>query len=156
MTLNLNCKLLESDFRPERLETKLDFGTWYWRGSGIQRRSLVQISTAAAAVLEVWTCSMSLCQLFWICCIPNLSNIFCELPPHTVGLKPAKMHILNCDWPLCGLPAAVLLLWSVWHGPSPDQHQHGECADVHGCTYLPLVLCLCKEAGGGGGTMSTG
>lgn len=95
---------------------------------------------------------MSLCLVFWICCILFLSSIFCELPPHTFGLKPTTIHILDCDWPLCGPSVTVLLLpWSVWHGPSPDQHQHGECADVHGCTYLPLVLCLCKEAGGGRG-----
>lgn len=134
--------LLNSNFGPERLETKLDFGTWFlcWRGSRILHRIIVQIA-AATAVPGVWTR-----------CILTLSSIFCELPPHCWIETCTSWTCTRCAWPLCGPPVAVRLLWSVWHGPSPDQHQHGECADVHGCTYLPLLLCLCKEPGGGGGT----
>lgn len=58
------------------------------------------------------------------------------------------VHCVVLQWP-------CWCWWGVWHRPPPDQHQHGECADVHACTYFPLLLCLFKEAGEGR-TMSSG
>lgn len=117
---------MNSNFGPERFKTKSDFGTWFlhWKGNGIQRRSMIQIAAAAAAVVqEVWTCSMSPCRPFWICCVLFPSSIFCELPPHTVALKPTKhAHLglwLASVWSFSGRAAVVERLARAVSRPTP-------------------------------------